>query len=255
MKTIVRTALFLGVLACAGCFDITEELWLNKDHSGQYEVGVSLNTGPFASLLRMAQQKTNDSLRALGQPPRSLDTLIHLGDLPDSVKSRFKYPKVLNQITMHANMDKGMDIRFHYDFQRLEDLPQFFDALNTLDELKKDTSLHNLDGLQLPGMGNVQGLMTSVPDIRFEGKTLLRTNPPDSTNQAMGQTLFEHDSDPMVKMMFRDKKYRLVVHMPKKVKTVKGTGFTTDKNTVTGVFPMVDVLRDHSRLSCEITTK
>ena len=255
MKSIVRTALFLGVLACAGCFDITEELWLNKNHSGQYEMGVSLNTGPFAAFLRMAQQKTNDSLRALGQPPRSMDTLIRLGDLPDSVKSRFKYPKVLNQITMHANMDKGMDIRFHYDFQHLEDLPQFFDALNTLDELKKDTSLHGLDGLQLSGIGNIQGLLTNAPDIRFDGKTLLRTNTPDTTNQAMNPSLLGQDNDPMAKMMFRDKKYRLVVHMPKKVKTVKGTGFAADKNTVTGVFPMMDVLRDPSRLSCEITTK
>ena len=69
-------------------------------------------SGPFASMLRMAQDKANDSLRALGQAPRSADTLIRLGDLPDSLKRRFAHPEILDRIVMQTRMTKGLEVLF-----------------------------------------------------------------------------------------------------------------------------------------------
>ncbi len=243
------------LLACTGCFDITEELWLNKNRSGRFEMSVKMTSGPFVSMLRMAQDKSNDSLRALGLPPRSVDTLVRLGDLPDSLKKRFPHPAVLDGIVLQAKMDKGFNFRFQYDFQRIEDLPLFWEALNTLDQLKKDSTIRDLDALNMPGMEGSSGMMAGLPDIQFDGKTLRRTTLPDSTNQESGLSLFGDENDPFLKMMFRDKKYRLVFHLPKKVKTVEGTGFTTNGKDVTGEFLMLDVVRDRTKLSCAISTK
>ena len=251
--------LFFGtLLACTGCFDITEELWLNKNRSGRFEMSVSMTSGPFMSMLRMAQDKTNDSLRALGLPPRSIDTLVRLGDLPDSLKKRFPHPAVLDGIVLQAKMERGFNFRFQYDFQRIEDLPLFWEALNTLDQLKKDSTVQGLEALNLPGMeGSSGSMMAGLPDMQFDGKTLRRTSLPDSTNQESTLAFFDKDNenDPFLKMMFRDKKYRLVFHLPKKVKTVEGTGFTTNGKDVTGEFLMLDVVRDRTKLSCAISTK
>lgn len=255
MLAIVRTLFWGALLLCTGCFDITEELWLNKNRSGRFEMSVSMTSGPFMSMLRMAQDKTNDSLSALGLPPRSVDTLVRLGDLPDSLKRRFPHPEVLAGIVLRAKMDKGFQFRFQYDFQRIEDLPLFWEALNTLDQLKKDSTIRDLDALKVPGMEGSSGMMAGLPDIQYDGKTLRRTTLPDSTNQESGLSLFGDENDPFLKMMFRDKKYRLVFHLPKKVKTVEGAGFTTDGKDVTGEFLLLDVVRDRTKLSCAISTK
>lgn len=253
--TPIWPVLFAMALLCAGCFDITEELWLNKDRSGRYEMTISMASGPFASMMRMAHQKTNDSLQALGQPPRALDTLVRLGDLPDSLRHYFAHPEVLNRIVMQARTKNGLDFQFQYDFKKIEDLPLFWETLGTLGKLQKDSTIHGLDALKMPGVDESPGSLAGIPDIQFDGRTLRRTNPPDSTGQVMGSMFFDHDSDPLVKMMFNNKKYRLVFHLPKKVKAVQGAGFESDGKTVTGAFSLLDVVRDHTKLSCAITLK
>ena len=243
------------VLLSAGCFDITEELWLNKDRSGRYEMTVSVLSGPFASMLRMAQDKSNDSLRALGKAPRSADTLIRLGDLPDSLKRRFAHPEILDRIVMQTRMTKGLEVLFKYDFRKMEELPFFWETLSTLDALQKDSTVQGLDAFKVPGANGAQGMGAGAPDIQFDGKTVRRISPPDSTNLDPGALLFDHDSDPFVKMLFSNKKYRLIYHLPKKVKSVQGTGYRIDGKTVSAEFPLFDVVRDKGKLSCAITLK
>ncbi|MCC6459058.1 MAG: hypothetical protein IT260_01225 [Saprospiraceae bacterium] len=252
MKTICNACLLFLALACAGCFDFTEEIWLNKNRSGRYEMTIEMGSGPFASMLRMAQEKTNDSLRALGQPPRSQDTIIVLANLPDSVKRLFPYPDALNNTRLDFKVDKALRFKFQFDFKKIEDIAQFWETLQAFDRLQKDSTLKGLDA---PAIGNLSGMLSGVPDLKFDGKLLQRSTRVDTTSQEIGQLFFENQDDGLAKMMFRNKTYRIIYHLPKKPKSVSGAGFSTDGKTVSGRFPLLDVMRDNQKLSCEIRVK
>ena len=252
MKTRILPVLLVFTFALFGCFDVTEEIWLNKNRSGRYAMTISLGSGPIANMIKMMQEKTNDSLRALGQPPQKTDSLMRLAALPDSVKRRFPYPDVLDKTTIHLKMDKGLDYQFQYDFQRIEELSLFWENISAMDKLKEDSTLKDVQALKFPMLGEMKGSISGIPDMQFDGKTLRRTMKVDTTSQEIGQLFFEHGDDGFVKLLFRNKSYDLIFHMPKKVKSVSGTGLVKDGKTVHAKASLLDVMRNQSHLAGEI---
>ncbi len=133
MKTILHTFFLLCTLSLTGCFDILEEIWLNKDQSGRYELTVTMGSGPMANMIQRAQQKTNDSLVAIGQAPRPMDTMIYLTNLPDSIQKMMPYPEVLKNFQIQLKMEKGVKFRFQYAFSHLDSLYQFWETLEAIE--------------------------------------------------------------------------------------------------------------------------
>jgi|GEM_PF-1909124 len=256
MKTILKSFFLLCTLSLTGCFDILEELWLNKDQSGRYELTVTMGSGPMANMIQYAQQKTNDSLVALGQPPRSMDTLIYLTNLPDSIQQMLPYPQVLKNLKIHLKMDKGVKFRFQYAFSHLDSLYQFFETLTAIEEIQQDSAIKKSKVLDFPEVANMQKMLGGTPVMHWEGKTFDRTITPETDGGAklMG-AMFSDTDEPMARMMMRNRSYELKFHLPRKVKNVSATGYDVDGKDVRAKFPLLDVMKDRSKLACEIRLK
>lgn len=256
MKTLLKSLLLLTTLTLTGCFDILEELWLNKDQSGKYELTITMGAGPMANMIQMAQKKANDSLIALGQPPQPMDTTIYLNTLPDSIQRMLPYPEVLKNLEIQTKMDKGFKLRFLYNFSHLDSLYQFWETLKAIEEIQEDTTIKKTKILSMPEMGNMQQMLGGTPVMHCKGKTFDRTSLPEEDGGAemMGE-MFEDSDNPMVKMMMRNRTYQLKFHMPHKVKKVSTDGYMVDGRDVFAKFPLTEVMKDRTKLECRIKMK
>jgi hypothetical protein len=257
MKTFLNTLFLLCTLSLTGCFDILEELWLNKDQSGRYELTVTMGSGPMANMIQYAQQKTNDSLVALGQPPRPMDTLIYLTDLPDSIKQMLPYPEVLKNLEIQLKMEKGVKFRFLYAFSHLDSLYQFFETLAAIEEIQQDSAIKKSKVLDFPEVANMQKMLGGTPVMHWTGKAFDRTitrEAGDDSAEFMGE-MFSNSEEPMMRMMMRNRTYEMKFHLPRKVKKVSTGGFTVDGKDVRAKFPLLDVMKDRSKLECRIKVK
>lgn len=256
MKTVLKCFFLLATLSLSGCFDILEELWLNKDQSGRYELTITMGAGPMANMIMAAQKKANDSLIAIGQPPRPMDTIIYLANLPDSIQQRMPHPEVLKNMVIQMKMEKGMKFRFQYAFRHLDSLHQFWETLAAMEVLQEDSTIKQSKMLDMPAMGNMQQMLGGTPVMHWSGKTFQRTMTPetDSGSEMMGEMLADPDN-PMVRMMMRNRHYELKFHLPRKVKKVSSGEYQSDGNEVRAKFPLTDIMMDRSKLECSIRMK
>lgn len=256
MKTILHALFLLCTLSLTGCFDILEELWLNKDQSGRYELTVTMGSGPMANMIQYAQQKANDSLVALGQPPRPMDTMIYLTNLPDSIQKMLPYPEVLKNFQIQLKMEKGVKFRFQYAFSHLDSLYQFWETLEAIEEIQQDSAIKKSKVLDFPEMANMQKMLGGTPEMLLKGKLFSRSINPETDGGAerMGE-MFSNTDEPMARMMMRNRTYELKFHLPRKVKKVSTDGYIVDGKDVRAKFPLLEVMKDRSKLECKIRMK
>lgn len=256
MKILVKSLFLLATLSLSGCFDILEELWLNKDQSGRYELTVTMGAGPMANMIQLAQKKTNDSLIALGQPPRPMDTMIYLTNLPDSIQRRLPYPEVLKNLEIQLKMEKGIKFHFRYGFSHLDSLYQLWETMAAIETMQQDSAIKKSKILDFPEMINMQKMLGGTPVMALKGKDFRRDLSPktDETMQGMGE-MFSDMEEPMMRMMMRNRTYELKFHLPRKVKSVSNAGYETDGKDVRAKFPLTDVMKDRSKLECKILMK
>ena len=57
MSYFIRTLLLLAALSLSGCFDFTQEIWVNKDGSGKLQFGIKLHQGLSAFSRELNLQK------------------------------------------------------------------------------------------------------------------------------------------------------------------------------------------------------
>ena len=256
MKTILKSLFLLCTISLTGCFDILEELWLNKDQSGRYELTVTMGSGPMANMIQYAQKKANDSLVALGQPPRPMDTMIYLTNLPDSIQKMLPYPEVLKNLEIQLKMEKGVKFRFLYTFSHLDSLYQFWETLAAIEEIQQDSAVKKSKVLDFPEVANMQKMLGGTPTMHWSGKTFDRSIDPqtDGGAELMGE-MFSNTEEPMARMMMRNRTYELKFHLPRKLKKVSAEGYSVDGKDVRAKFPLLDVMKDRSKLECRIKMK
>lgn len=242
-----RPLLFLLALCCcAGCFDVTEEFWFNKDRSGRYEMSINLSSvsGIMAMIEQMAPK--TDSL-GTGINTRR-DTLIQLSTLPDSLKRRLPFPGLADRTSIALKMENGFGLTFAFDFQNVQEVEQFWENFSAADSLAGSAGGDKI--ASMAGFRQMVGGFQSMPD--WQGRTLsLRTIAPSPGN-GINPWSGLGEANPMVKMMFGQNKYRRRFHFVQKVRTVEGKNMKRKGREVEAVYPLLDVLRDPAILSCSI---
>jgi hypothetical protein len=215
-----------------------------------------MGSGPMANMIQYAQKKANDSLLALGQPPRPMDTMIYLTNLPDSIQKMLPYPEVLKNFQIQLKMEKGVKFRFQYAFSHLDSLYQFWETLAAIEEIQQDSAIKKSKVLDFPEMANLQKMLGGTPEMHLKGKIFSRSINPeiDGGAELMGE-MFSNTDEPMARMMMRNRTYELKFHLPRSVKKVSTDGYTTDGKDVRAKFPLLEVMKDRSKLECQIRMK
>ncbi len=253
----MKKILYLSLLACTltltSCINIIEELFLNKDGSGQYQITIDMSDimadGGIRSLM---QQFGGDELQDSpdnpfsGDGPIEVDTVIYMKDAPDSLRMAFDNDDLLKRIKLHQIMSESKEVmktNFVLDFKEIAEVDEFLQKLDKLQT--QDNPMAGGGGL-LPTSGGGQMKLFNLVK-----RNLTRNNvSKEDASAAMGD-----EEMGMMRMMLADATYKVIYHLPGKVKKTTMEGALIDGKTVTVEFPAMEAIEGKAKLEGDIKFK
>lgn len=238
MKSLRYLLLFLATTSLYSCDNITEEIYINPDGSGEYVFYTDMIPGITKMTTEMAilfqDSLSSDSLDLSLEEsiwkdfPDVIDSIIDYANIiPDSVLSDPENKEIIEKMKffMEGGRSKGyvnMGFRFGFkDFAELEDV------------LKKvEDNQH--------GGGAGGGMMPELDEMRTAIEYELKENVLKRKTIFLSKPDFQQTDVEMLKLFMADAKMKTIVHTPKKVKTASGTN--AKKLTDTSVMFEYDML-------------
>ncbi|HPG08543.1 MAG: hypothetical protein KDC59_11540 [Saprospiraceae bacterium] len=295
MKKIFWFIALITLLVTTSCSNYTEELWINKDGSGSSEVtrdmGEMLPLLQLAMLSGGDEEKSDSSGNMGMKMAKSvaqsildrgqIDTTIVVADLVKSVinkdkQDQFSITRIREELAQSSDIssdDKKMfgqileevlttRIRFQLDTDkdllRLTTKQSFSSVENRIaGSMGKIFELINKfmpdeAGKTQEYMDMAKTFKNSAPIYTFSDKSFSIHR--SGLDLSSGGERVEQ-SEQMAKGFLGESKYRMIIHVPGKVKSVNVPGATISKNTVTWEIPLTDLIEANKNLDINIDYK
>ncbi len=233
--------IFLVLLACSfmltSCIETLEEIYLNKDGSGKYNVTFDMSeffSNPMMKSLieEAAKEEGGETGLDLGET----DTIIYLGQsgLTGSVMK-----DAVMRMTMSDSLGKFL-ISMNFPFENVGQISEFFDKLNEEGAEAGAGAMGGFGSLLMPG-----------GKFAFQKKKFTR----QKAETQGGNELFAGEDGEFMKMFFSGGSHKTVYHMPGKVKKTTIEGAKIDGKTVTVERPLMELMEGEASLAGEIQFK
>ncbi|MEM1318634.1 MAG: hypothetical protein AAGG75_00190 [Bacteroidota bacterium] len=236
---------YLGVMACllffTGCFEVLEQIQLDKKGKGTYTVGMDLSSmleDPMMKQLLLEGVK-KDGPQLLDKAGKlEMDSVMYFKNDEGFVKPE-GHDKVWETAKVEMLMSESkskMTMNLTFDFDNVGDIKHFYSELQN-------------KGGQAAGLANMG--MLPIGNFSFKKKLLTRLPTPK------GEPLFDPEDQniQMMRMMFTGATYTTQYNFPGKVKSVSMPGAVVDKKTVKVTVPILDMLDQKAELAGEIKFK
>lgn len=244
MKKILVLLLGASLTLLTGCFDIVEEVFLNKDGSGKYHITMDMSglfTDPF--MKGMFEEALKEQAGADALAGMEKDSVIYFKDLPEAADLSADEKKTLADILMRMTMSeskKQMLIRIEYGFKKVDDI-------NKMSKVLAKVGADEQLGGGMPG-----GNLMSGEAANFSWKKGLLKRLP----MAIKAPTTEMDENmEMMKMFLGSASYKTIYHLPGKAKKVTIPNATVDGSTVTIDNRILDVMDGKVKMDGEIKFK
>jgi hypothetical protein len=236
MKTLSRILLAVSTLFfVAGCFDTTEEITIEKNGSGVYQVNADFK-GLFELLdaMKAFDTSANSSLQKM---PSNIDTTINLRSFTDTASNLSADEKALmHNATMNMVMnekEKVFKILMKYPYKNINDLQKI---------IKLCQSVNNMIGKELqvkeaPGMDMQmnQGMpeLNNFYDITFSRGLIEKKVNTDKLKAFQADPQYAQMEQAL--QMMSEATVNTVIHLPRPAKKAEGAKLklSDDKKTVT----------------------
>ena len=238
--------LFLTFFAIifTGCFDILEDIAVNKDGTGTYSLTFDMDqiiNDPLMKEMLLEAVKEEAGMKNNEAEKILIDSMIYLKDEPEF--SKFKDNKALwESAKMHLMVDeeKGkMFVNFGFDFSEVSDIDAFFQ------NLKEDEDSQAL----FSGFNQI----VTGSNFVFKKKTLTRL-PAEKGDGKLSDNL-KDDELMMMKMFMVDSKLKTSYHFPGKVKKSSIPNSVIENNEVIVAIPLLDLMDGKAQMDGEIKFK
>ena len=243
MKNIRYFFICLAVAAFSSCDNITEEMHINADGTGQYAFysdmipGISMMASSMANLFNedstMEPASGNDALDELiwKEFPDVIDSAIHYSEfVPDSVIMDDESKVLIQKMDffMEGGRSKGyVNMGFRYNF------PDFDDLERVLKKVEENQ--------QSSGAGG--GMMPGLDEMKTEIKYSMKENVISRRTVFINQPDLKETDTEMLKMFMGEATMKTIVHLPRKVKDAKGAGLKTiNGKTVTFEYTLLEYM-------------
>jgi hypothetical protein len=234
----VTLTLVLG-LALTSCFDILEEIELNKDGSGVYKMTMDMGemlSSPFMRMALEEQMKENGELDA---SEMKMDSVINYLESPNAGELTAAERAVIAKLDARMSMDMEAGEGGFFmvlPFDNVEEINILQEGLEKLDEEDGEEAAED-GGNPFAGMFGGGGMQPSDSRFRLQKRTLIR-------EVTVGELPFddmEDESLDMVKMMFEGATMTTIYRLPGKVKSTTIEGAEVDGKTVTVSYDLVEL--------------
>ena len=248
-----KFSLFLlggSLLFLTSCFDIIEDIYLNKDGSGKYVAQFDMSGLMDNPFMKNAIEEA--AAKEEGETPEmERDSTMYFKDSDGFSDLTANEQKKLDDVYVRMQMsekDKKMLITMNIPFKSLAELDEINAVMQKLEEQKSDTL--ETDGGGLMGGGNpFKGGIS--PSFKQEKRTLIRL-PGSSLKDMFGSG--EEDLS-MMKMFLEGASSTTIYHLPGKVKKCTIAGAVIDGKTVTVKSDLLDILEEKVNLEGSIKYK
>ncbi|MBL7793263.1 MAG: hypothetical protein JNK77_13115 [Saprospiraceae bacterium] len=238
MLALVSGILMFGLTAC---FDIVEEVHLERNGSGKYAINVDMSSmfkDPFMKGM-MAESLQQGGAEA----DMEKDTMIYFKDEPKLADLDAKDRKVLEKLTMHMVMSESQEkmlIQMEFPFSNVSEIAQLTKALKNMDT-----------GGGMGGFMGSGGMMTPGGEAAFElSKGKLKRLP-----MPAAEKLEEDENMAFMKMFLESANYKTIYHLPGKVKKASFSNAEVDGSTVTVTHSLLELMEGKAKLDGEIKFK
>ena len=233
--------IFLLLAACTflltSCIETLEEIYMNKDGSGKYNVTFDMSEFFSNPMMKsMIEEAAKEEGEASGFDLGETDTLIHLGDsgLAEGVMKN-----AVMRMTMSDSLGKFL-VNMSFPFENVGQIDEFFQELSEQGA-----------GADAGMMGGMGSLLMPGGKFAFQKKRLTRMK----NDQEGASELFAGEDGEFMKMFFSGGTHTTVYHLPGKVKKTTIEGAEVDGNTVTVERPLMDLMEGKVGLEGEIRFK
>ncbi len=214
----------------SSCIDIMEELVLNKNGSGKYDLTMDMSEMFENPLMKGVLEADDDKDKSMEET----DSLVYFKDMPDSLKG--ENPEVWDRTTLHIVFLPKLEkfyTTIHCDFKNLDELAYVSENMEKMMKSARDIPL---SGDDMPSQLSPTGLMGKGIKYSLKGRELIRTS---------GQSNVENEPDEemeMLKGFLSEAKYKASFTLPGKVKKVTIPGAKIDGNKVSIVISMIEMM-------------
>ncbi|HTS44148.1 MAG TPA: hypothetical protein VMH01_07105 [Puia sp.] len=241
----------------AGCFEITEQIDIKKDGSGQLTVNTDMS-----KLLEMMQTYLGKDEMEKEMPKKVMDTTLLMKDVVDTAKDMTPEKKALvrdGKIHMSLNMDqKIFKADMHFPFTSQANLQKLYTSMN-------DGSLGtaNLFRGLTSGMSdsNANANNANAPDMNqfnsiydFQCKDGMISRKVNAAKWKELQQSQEFEQMKQATSMGIEMPYTMIINLPRPVKKVDNplAKLSDDKKTVTIKYNLTDVFENPEKFEYTI---
>ncbi len=230
-----------ALMTFTSCFEMVEEVYLNKDGSGKYLVTIDMSE-LFSDPMMKGLMEEAAKEQTGGADALEIDSIVRFAELPSAAGLSEQDKSVLKPLVMHMNMSESkgqMVIRMEYPFKELDDIRKMGEALAKVEGEEGN-----------PMMGGPTGLMKGNQASFTLKKKVLSRLPTKMDNELMDSENME-----FAKMFLESAKYRTIYHLPGKVKKTTIPNAKVEGSTVTVENGMLDIMEGTAKLDGDIKFK
>lgn len=244
---ILAILMTLFIASCA----ITEELWIEKNGSGKYEMLMDMGQ-VYPMIAMMDTTGSMDDVEAQ-------DTTIFFSAFAESDSfdlSALDRPELLEKVSVRIKMDPtesemmfGMITEFDY----LEEIREIYEQVSKIQNLKKAKDENPASMENILDLAKEEG-------VGFSWKKGKLSRTPQTMDDEELKEMGSEDMDPeemaMMKSMFGNMEMKTIVHLPGKVKKVSDPNAKiVDKKTVIFTYDLFEIMEKGEYGAFEITYK
>lgn len=232
--------IFFSILF-AGCFDILEEINLNKNGTGQYLIKIDMS-----GLLK------NPMLKGMmagegGEAQKDMDSVVYFKDLPDSAIA--DNPDLWKRVHMRVFSNAEKELLYtsiHLQFTALDEIAYLSENFDKVMNKSKDSGSITND---LMSGGAPSGFLAKGLQYSLNGKTLARKSDKMTLKEEEMQNM------EMLKEFMGEAHYQINYTLPGKIRKVTMANTTINGNTVSSKVKMTELMENKVNLDGSIQFK
>jgi hypothetical protein len=230
--------LFIFCTLFTSCIDIIENMVLNKDGTGNYSITMDMGKmmhDPFMKGMMEASEENK---------MEDKDSIFFMNSLPDSVIGDNK--EFWSRVSMRVvSNEKNEDfyITINLDYKHVDEIAYLAKNLDRVMAATKSNPM----GSEENGSGPSPGFLSETLKFTLAGKELVRTS--DDSELLKGE---QSDDLEMMKSFMGSAEYKVFYQLPAKVKNTSIPSAKVEKNKVSVVVPLMDVMENKVSLNGSI---
>jgi hypothetical protein len=238
MRKLSYFVLLLSAFTLTGCIETLEEIFLNKDGSGEYRITFDMSEALSNPMMKamiegMAEEEgMAESGFDLGQT----DTLISMANGKEGLLDK----AVMHMVTSDSTGEFFINMTF--PFEDVSDIEKFFEELSS----------EGGDATAAGPLGGGSGLFAPSGALSLKKRTLSRAAP-ESDNEM--SSMLEGEEGEFMKMFLSSATHKTVYHFPGSIKKTTIEGATVDGKTVTVENSLLDMLEGKAKQEGDIVFK